>query len=242
MQVFVSNKELEQLAEGLIEVIYGKPPPKRIDIAAVAAYLCLTVIYERIAEDDKDKIGFVSDGKTPLTVSRNGKRVKVVYPKDTIVLDSFLLDPREITRHRFVLAHEISHVLLNRADPLHNAACFNRVYDTDRQYELAELRERMNLGECQANSMAAIILMPRYSLTDSVRRHIRRKTIPVYGDCIFLPKLKPVIQRMEEELGVSHTSLIIQLRKYNLLEQRDMSEYFAKTVSDGGDTDADADG
>ena len=46
MQVYVSNREIEQIAEGLVHVACGKPPPKRIDIDAVAAYLGLTVRYE----------------------------------------------------------------------------------------------------------------------------------------------------------------------------------------------------
>lgn len=240
MQVFVSNKEIEQLAEGLVQVVHGEPPPRCVDITAVAGYLGLRVIYECIAEDDKDKIGFVSDGHTPLAVCRNGKAERIVYPKDTIVLDSFLLEPKELTRQRFVLAHEIGHVLLNRADPLHAAACFNRVYDSERQYMLDELRERMNLGECQANTMAALLLMPKNALCDAVRRHLRRKTVPVYGDCIFLPGMKPSLQKISEELLVSHTALLIQLRKYGLLEQRDMAEYFAKTAKDGGEADAGA--
>ena len=196
MQVYVSNREIEQIAEGLVHVACGKPPPKRIDIDAVAAYLGLTVRYEKFAESDPDKIGFTSDGKSALTVFRNGKKQRIVFPKETIVLDSFLQYP-------------------------------------ERRYNLNELHERMNLGECQANTMAAIILMPKELLTASVRRHFRKSRIPVYGDCVFLPEIKPVMQAMADELGVSFTAMLIQLRKYDLLEERDMAEYFDKIK--GGD-------
>ncbi|MDY2658557.1 MAG: ImmA/IrrE family metallo-endopeptidase [Candidatus Limousia pullorum] len=233
MQVYVSNREIEQIAEGLVHVACGKPPPKRIDIDAVAAYLGLTVRYEKFAESDPDKIGFTSDGKSALTVFRNGKKQRIVFSKETIVLDSFLQYPCESSRRRFTLAHEISHILINRADPTHTAPCFNRVYDTERRYNLNELHERMNLGECQANTMAAIILMPKELLTASVRRHFRKSRIPVYGDCVFLPEIKPVMQAMADELGVSFTAMLIQLRKYDLLEERDMAEYFDKIK--GGD-------
>lgn len=40
--------------------------------------------------------------------------------------------------------------------------------------------------------------------------------------------------KMSVELGVSYSSMLIQLRKYNLLEQRSMEEYFKKTMTDGG--------
>lgn len=228
MQVYVSNREIEQIAEGLVHVACGKSPPKRIDIDAVAAYLELTVRYEKFAESDPDKIGFTSDGTSALTVFRNGKKQRIVFPKETIVLDSFLQYPCESSRRRFTLAHEISHILINRADPTHAAPCFNRVYDTERRYDLNELRDRMNLSECQANTMAAIILMPKELLTASVRRHFRKSKIPVYGDCVFLPEIKPSMQSMADELGVSFTAMLIQLRKYGLLEERDMAEYFDK--------------
>ena len=97
-----------------------------------------------------------------------------------------------------------------------------------------ELHERLSLEECQANAMAAMILMPRVVLTHSVRRHLRRKAIPVYGDYVFLPKMKPALQQVIVELGVSYSSMLIQLRKYNLLEQHSMEEYFKKTMTDGG--------
>ena len=132
MQVYVSNREIEQIAEGLVHVACGKPPPKRIDIDSVAAYLGLTVRYEKFAESDPDKIGFTSDGKSALTVFRNGQKQRIIFPKETIVLDSFLQYPCESSRRRFTLAHEISHILINRADPTHTAPCFNRVYDTER--------------------------------------------------------------------------------------------------------------
>ena len=49
----------------------------------------------------------------------------------------------------------------------------------------------------------------------------------------FLPEIKPSIQAMADELGVSFTAMLIQLRKYGLLEERDMAEYFDKIK--GGD-------
>ena len=158
----------------------------------------------------------------------------VIFPRDYVVLEQFLQHPEERSRCRFVKAHEISHILLRRADPTQNTACFNRLYDTERTYSMAELRDRWNLGECQANTMAAMLLMPRAVLTASVRRHMHRKKIPVYGDCVFLPEMKPAMQQMADELGVSYSSMLIQLKKYELLEQRDMPEYF-RLMMKGGD-------
>lgn len=228
MKVFISNKEIEEIASGLIQAACGSLASGPIDIDGIARFLNLQVQYEQIAEDDQDKIGFVSNGTYPLCVRRQNQKVGIVFPKDTIILDTFLRRPSENCRRRFVLAHEISHILINRADPLHSPACFDREYDSERQYSLRELQERLNLGECQANSMAAMLLMPLPLLQNTLRRHLHRSRIPIYGDCVLLPSTKPAIHAIANELCVSFSSLLIQMKKYNLVDRRDMQEYFLK--------------
>ena len=226
MKVFISNKEIEEIASGLIQVACGQQKSGQIDIDSVARFLGLPVLYEQIMEDDMDKIGYLSNGSYPLYVKRDNQRVGIVYPKDTIILDSFLQQPSENCRRRFVLAHEIGHVLINRADPLHNPACFDRDYDQERDYNFQELREHLTLGECQANTMAALLLMPKQLVQGSLRRHTRQDRIPVYGECVLHPGIKPAVNAMATELGVSFSALLIQLTKYNMVERRDIQEYF----------------
>lgn len=228
MKVFVSNKEIEEIAAGLIQVACGHQKSGQIDIDSVARFLGLPVLYEQIMEEDMDKIGFLSNGSYPLYVKRQSQRVGVVFPKDTIILDSFLQRPEENCRRRFVLAHEISHILINRADPLHNSACFDREYDSERDYSFQELRDRLDLAECQANMMAALLLMPQPLLENALRRHIRRKYIPIYGECVLLPSTKPAVNAIASELGVSFSALLIQLKKYNMVERHNIQEYFLK--------------
>ena len=216
MKVFISNKEIEEIASGLIQVACGHQESGQIDIDSIARFLGLSVLYEQIMEEDMDKIGFLSNGSYPLYVNRQNQRVGVVFPKDTLILDSFLQHPMENCRRRFVLAHEIGHVLINRADPLHNPACFDRDYDSERSYSFQELQERLDLGECQANTMAALLLMPK------------RQRIPIYGECVLLPSTKPAVNAMADELGVSFSALLIQLKKYNMVERHDIQEYVLK--------------
>ena len=66
-------------------MVCGNPPPKRIDIDAVAVYLGLTVRYEKFAESDLDKIGFTSDEKNALTVFRNGQKQRIIFAQETSV-------------------------------------------------------------------------------------------------------------------------------------------------------------
>lgn len=94
MKVFISNKEIEEIASGLIHVACGHQESGQIDIDSIARFLGLSVLYEQIMEEDMDKIGFLSNGSYPLYVNRQNQRVGVVFPKDTIILDSFCSVPQ----------------------------------------------------------------------------------------------------------------------------------------------------
>ena len=233
MQVFISNKEIYEIADALVRTFSGGSPPKMVDIDEISARLCIPVQYEAFAEDEQDKVGFLSDGVKPLKVWRNNRKTNVVFPKNTIVLDRFLRRPEEETHRRFVLAHEISHKIINSADPTRNSACYDRVYDSERNYSFAELQDRLSFEEAQANALAAI-LMPRFMLRAALEKFHKGKPIPVYGDSVFLPKTKTVLLKISGMLGVSHTALFIQLRKYGLLEAHDMTEYIEKNLIVGG--------
>ena len=98
MKTLVSNKEIEEVGESLmLKYLLGKKPPP--------------CVYTTIAEDDRDKIGFISDGIYPLQVMREGRWETVIYPKGTIVIDRFLLQPDKSAQRRFTLAHEAAHVI-----------------------------------------------------------------------------------------------------------------------------------
>lgn len=234
MQVYISNKEIAEIAEGLVRQFSGGSPPEMVDIDSIAAHLKLTVVYDSIAEEERDKIAFLSDGIYPLKVYRDAKATGVVFPKDTIVLDDFLLRPGEETHRRFSLAHEVGHKIIYLADPSQQTACFDTPYDCEKRYSLDELKERMTLNEAQANAMAAAILMPRFMIDAALQKYHRGKPIPIYGESILLPKTKAALVRVAQMLGVSHSALLIQLRKYKLLEQHDVTEYNSGHLAKGG--------
>ena len=120
MKTLVSNKEIEEVGESLmLKYLLGKKPPLRcIDIEDfITDFLHLPIVYTTIAEEDRDKIGFISDGIYPLQVMREGRREKVIYPKGTIVIDRFFLQPDKSAQRRFTLAHEAAHVIFERMSP-----------------------------------------------------------------------------------------------------------------------------
>ena len=118
MKTYTSFQELDALGEGLAKKYTGNTHrwnSSCFDIGGfITDFLKLPILYEAFAEDDPSKIGFLSDGITPLIVYRAGKKTPVVFPKDTIVIERFLQRSDESGRRRFTLAHEAAHFILNR--------------------------------------------------------------------------------------------------------------------------------
>ena len=50
MQVYTANKEITEIAEGLVHSLCSGSPPRMVDIDAIATKLGLTVVYENFAE------------------------------------------------------------------------------------------------------------------------------------------------------------------------------------------------
>ena len=76
--------------------------------------------------------------------------------------------------------------------------------------------------------MAAMLLMPMPLLQNTLRRHPRRSRLPIYGESVLLPSTKLAIHAMADELGVSFSALLIQLKKYSLVDHREITVYFQK--------------
>mgnify|MGYP006971950013 CR=1 FL=1 len=118
MSIYMSRAELEEISEGLITAYANKFSNRviqSIDIEHfITEFLMLRIEYVSFAEDDAGRIGFLADGATPLLIHQDGKIIPFVFPKDTIVLDKFLLAEKEQGRRRFTMAHEASHHILSK--------------------------------------------------------------------------------------------------------------------------------
>ena len=88
-----SDIEIEELAEGLMRQYLGKlrEVPLQVDIEGfLTGFLKLPLKYRSFAEDDFGKIGYISDGVTPLRVMSERCPIREVFPKGTVVLEKFL--------------------------------------------------------------------------------------------------------------------------------------------------------
>ena len=231
MNSLISNRELDELGDGLVRHYLAhsgmQATARCIDIVGLANFLGLTVTYETFAEKDFDKIGFLSDGKTPLLVRRGGRVVSFLFPLGTIVLDVSLHADKESGRCRFTIAHEIAHFMIDQHRP---AAQYHRTFDAEKKYSVAEMNELFNIVENQADRLAAAILMPRFTVDRALDDFYKGKRIPVYGQNIIAPKEDKAISRMAAQIGVSYSAMLIRLRQFGLLDYHPVDEYFEKAL------------
>ena len=93
-----------------------------------------------------------------------------------------------------------------------------------------------SISEWQANTFSASLLMPRPDMYETLKKFNGGKRLPVYGETVFHPREKVILQKMADALEVSYTALVIRLRGLGLLNHHDISEYIEKELQLGGNT------
>ena len=238
MKPFTSFHELDALGEGLSKDYIARTHRRNaqcFDIEGfVTDYLGLAIVYENFAEKDKSKVGFLANGIDPLLVCRNGVTVSVVYPKDTIVIERFLLRPEESSRRRFTLAHEAAHKIMEKHVP-RPAACFRSEYDAEAAYTAEDLKRIFSLNESLTNRLGAAILMPGFLIAGALKKYNRAQKLRCYDGGVLAPEDKMSAQRMADSLGVSYSAFLNRLRELSLLDVRPLSEYISGGLRFGGD-------
>ena len=73
--------------------------------------------------------------------------------------------------------------------------------------------------------MAAVLLMPRFLVNQTMEVFRGSSPIPVYGTHVMCREDKLSIQKMADCMGVTFTALLIRLRSLGLLQYRPISEY-----------------
>ena len=65
---------------------------------------------------------------------------------------------------------------------------------------------------------------------ETLQRFNGGRRLPVYGESVFHPREKVILQKMADSLEVSFTALVIRLRGLGMLSYHDISEYIGKEL------------
>ena len=237
MKVLTSFRELDALGTGLSKEYIRKT--RRWDSACfdiegfITDYLGLPVVYETIAEEDRSKIGFLSDGSRPLMICRGNKVMEQVFPKDTVVIDQYLLRSDESGRRRFTLAHEAAHYIIEQHLGGMPVASFLQEYDGTATYSQEELERMFSLSETMANRLGASLLMPEHLVRKALVKYNEGRPVVFYDGGIFSVPVKLTVQKMADSLGVSYSAFLTRLRELNLMERHPIEEYIEKELCFG---------
>lgn len=239
MYTYMSKDELEVTGNGIVEDYFRKFPNKstlKIDIEHfIIQYLNLNINYEPFA--DSDKLGFLSDGETTVEIWHDGRIVPALFPMNTIVIDRYLLNPKELNRRRFTLAHEAAHFIISRMKGYEpERAYFHSEFDCEKVYTIEELKRELSFTERNADRMGAILLMSKPSVNKALSFCKVTMPIKIYSNEVCSAKDKEIIKNIALTMGVSQTAMRIRLDELDLLEHHEISEYITNELHIGGPT------
>lgn len=249
MKRFTSYDEIETLCEAMIKDFFRSKHYTNslcVDIEAfVKEYLGIPIVYDSFAEPDPGRVGFYADGERPLWVHRGNRKEQIVYPARTIVIEKFLLSPKESARRRFTIAHEGAHDVMGRHVPIQTnpIAAFHSEYDPDMAYSQDMLREMLSINECFTNRTAACFLMPKFLVHRVLKRHNDSNKVITYctEDGVVLSQdQKLLIQKMADTMGASYTAFNTRLYELDLFELKSIDEYIHSGLRYGGELYADS--
>lgn len=224
----ITRKEIQELTETILNNYFKATSTiyvGRIDIVKLADYLRLPLVYVNINEDDKNKLAVISDGVRPIRIVENGIPCRKVFPKNTILLDNYLKQPDLEAKRRYTISHEMGHYLLTLYGYAPVEAAFSCEFDPGRDYSYAELHDMLRLNESQANEVGAFLLMPLFLLKRYVKDEFRAERVPVYGRYLMRQETKLKIKKIADDLGVSFSALMIQLKQLHLIDYHEPEEF-----------------
>ena len=229
IQLEISNAEIEEFCEEIVKDYINRYTPgmEKVNIhGLITEYLGLKIEAAFIAEDDETIIAYLSNGKRPLQIRSNGKTIRVLYPKNTIVIDQSLLVNDKVIRRRFCMAHEAGHYLIDKL-------CRTNINVTQ-SITADQLHYAYHVEESRANKFAAALLLPKFIVEDALKKYNNGNPIHVFGENVFAPRERMTLNQMTNLLGVSFQTLYIRFKQFGMLDYRPFGELLENHIFESG--------
>ncbi len=229
---YYSFEEIDELGETIVKKYIKDKKLKNvwcIDVEGIVTDLLgCQVVYAQFAEDDPSKIGFLSNGITPIKVYKDNMIKPVVFPVNTIVIDLPMRLNRNYAQERFTIMHEGGHKIMESHSPGLLRACYESKFDTEYEYNKEDIKRLFNSCEVYANRFAAAVLMPRFLLDKVLKTYNNGEYISIYGSHLIKESDKIVIQKIANRLGVSYSALLNRFKSLNMFNVKEADEFLGQ--------------
>lgn len=196
--------------------------PLNIDLFA-RRYLGIDIRYRKLSDSGK-LWGLTAYGGIEVELPASGDGNTILAPEDTIYLEAMLMQPDKNKYRRFTIAHECGHHILARIVEQRTGISFRRAFEPGRRYTSGELKTAEDWGEWQANSLGALLLMPKSKITPHMAFGRKTHILAQCGDrfnSMDYEKIKALANMFDVSLG----AMKIRLKDIGFVVNRLESEY-----------------
>jgi len=231
--LYLSRKNIEGIGEAVLLDYAMKYPgdlryPLHIRWFALMG-LGLGVKHRKLS-DSGNICGLTVYAGTEVTLPvRVGDNI-ICETKDTIYVDESLLCSECSSYLRFTIAHECAHQILRQMVERKTGRSFRSAFEPGKRYTCVEIKTAEYWWEWQANTLAAILLMPKYKLAPHLigtggRSHIFTAFGSRFNDVDYKR-----IKGLADMFGVSFSAMKIRLETLEYIVDRPESEYVANPL------------
>lgn len=232
---FINSRAQDEICEKIVSDVEGiYYPYMPVDIVKVAKALGLDTRYVSFPEGPGKRLGFFSDGETPVYIMGKEGPVQKVFPENTVLIDKSLSDSSHLTKLRFTLSHESYHRIKQLIKKQERSECDTADIAPEEKYTPEQMARMLNLEEYEANRGAAALLMPKKLMYVTMHTIMKDQPIIVYGENYFDDDTFLKLKEAARFLQVSYTSLVIRLKHLNMLRKHDISEMMTGVTIIGG--------
>ena len=226
--LILSQNDIEVIGESLLSdykkrSANGDKLPFDID-AFARNYLKLDIRHKKLSDYGKI-LGLTTYKDVELELEFKSGNEFITVPEDTILLEERLQSFDSRRRERFTVAHECAHQVIARMDEKQTGSSYRKELISCGKYSCRQLKTAEDWSEWQANSLGAVLLMPRKWIFADMNVGFKPFRPTLYGRQ-FNSLDYQRIKSMSDRFSVSITAMIVRITELGLIVKKPENDYY----------------